>query len=214
MKLRALTIVLLLLSSTAAAETWDGRWGLGLGGGTWKQFGGNNDYSNFAPATGAQLRYGVSDALTLDIALRYGWTRVGVPWPDQKAGFTFDSWTALYTRILQPSLGTTYRLSSTGAWRPWVSAGFGVTQWSIRDLTDESTPPLWPGGESVVVLNEDGFPSSGEDWNATLIAGLGSEFVLGSRWSVDLATRLHYWIGQDIDSVGLSSQFSIVFWYY
>lgn len=204
MKFRWLAIALVLVTSTASAETWDGRWGIGLHGGTWKQFGGNADYSNFGPATGIRISRGVSDAVTLDLGFRYGWTRPGAKSINDEAGLTFDSVTPLHTRILQPSLSTTIRFVSEGTWRPWISGGVGFTRWDVRNLPGEKAG-IWPSGEGVRVRDEDGETHDGHDLNATFSAGLGTEIVASEHWSFDVGARAHYLVSQDLDSVGLSS---------
>lgn len=124
--------VLLLTVATAQAQTWEGRWGVAVHGGLWKQIGGDADYSNAGPLAGLQLRRGLSDALTLDLGLRYGWTRPGVASLDEDAGLTLSAEGDLYTRIWQPNVGATYRLVQEGTWRPWVSAGAALTRWDVR----------------------------------------------------------------------------------
>ncbi len=206
MKRWLMTMMVLTLSAGMVhAETWDGRWGLGLEGGVWKQIHGDHDYSNVDQFAGIKLRHGLSEAWTLDLGFKYGWTRPGVATIGEDAGFTFDSGAGLYTRIWQPSLTGTYRLVTDGTWRPWVSFGAGVTRWDVRDLRAEESVGLWPDGVGREVYDEDGTLVNGHGVNVTAIVGLGTEIVASNHWSFDLGVRYNYLLGQDKDSVGMSS---------
>jgi len=198
-------LVLTLAAGFAAAETWDGRWGLGLEAGVWKQIHGDNDYSNVDQVSGLKLRYGLSDAWTLDLGMKYGWTRPGVGVPGEDAGLSFDTGAGLYTRVWQPSLSGTYRLIPDGTWRPWVSLGAGITRWDVRDLRAEDSVGLWPDGVGRDVYNEDGEQVNGHGVNITAILGVGTEIVASEHWSFDLGVRYNYLLGQDNDMVGMSS---------
>ena len=118
--------MLTFVTGAALAQGWDGRWGVGLESGVWKQVGGDNDYSNMDQFTGLKLRYGLDSRWTVDMGLTYGWTRPGVGTPGEDAGFSFDTGAGLYTRIWQPSVTGTYRFVEDGTWRPWGSIGAGV----------------------------------------------------------------------------------------
>ncbi|MBD3220462.1 OmpA family protein [bacterium] len=197
--------VTMLVVGSVQADTWNDRWGVGLEGGLWKQIHGDHDYSNVDQFVGLKLRHGLSEAWTLDIGVKFGTTRPGVETPGDDAGFTLDSGAGLHTRIWQPSLTGTYRLVQDGTWRPWVSAGAGVTSWKIRDARDESDVGLWPDGEDMVVSDEDGLPVAGDGVNVTAILGVGTEIVASDHWSFDLGVRYNYLFGQDKDSVGMSA---------
>ncbi|MEZ4388889.1 MAG: OmpA family protein [Candidatus Krumholzibacteriia bacterium] len=197
-------IVLAVGAGLVQAETWDGRWGLGLEAGVWKQIHGDHDYSNVDQYTALKLRYGLDAHWTLDMGLQYGWTRPGVAIAGEDAGFSFDSGAGLYTRIWQPNLTGTYRLATDGTWRPWVSLGAGVTRWDIRDLRGEESVGLWPDGVGRRVYDEDGVQVDGSGVNVTAILGLGTEIAAAHR-SFDLGVRYNYLLGQTTDSVGLSS---------
>ncbi len=194
-----------LLALPAASQDRDGRWGLNLEGGVWKQMGGDHDYSNLDQVTGLKLRYGLDPRWSLDLGMTYGWTRPGVGTPGEDAGFSFDTGAGLYTRIWQPSLTGTYRFIGEGTWRPWVSLGAGMTRWDVRDLRGEDSVGLWPDGEAVRVYDEDGERTDGHGVNVTGILGLGTEIVASDNWSFDLGVKYHLLLGQDKDSVGLSS---------
>jgi outer membrane protein OmpA-like peptidoglycan-associated protein/opacity protein-like surface antigen len=195
----------LLLALPAAAQERDGRWALGLEGGVWKQIGGDHDYGNLDQVTGLRLLRGVGPRWTLDLGLTYGWTRPGVGVRGEDAGWSFDTGAGLYTRIWQPSLSGRYHLTEGGTWRPWVSLGAGVTRWDVRDLRGEDSIGLWPDGDGVRVRDEDGDLVDGHGVDVTAILGLGTELAAGDHWSFDLAVRYHWLLGQDTDSVGLSS---------
>ena len=200
-----LTALLAILAGTAAAEGWDERWGLGLEGGIWKQKGGDRDYSNVDQFTSLKLRYGLAAAWSLDLSFKYGWFRPGVDQPGQDAGFTFDSGAGLYTRTWQPSLSGTYRFITGGTWRPWGSVGAGITRWDVRDLRNGESPGLWPDGIGMEVYDNDGNLVSGHGVNFTAILGLGTEIVVGDNWSFDVGIRYDFLLGQNTDSVGMSS---------
>lgn len=195
---------LLLLTTVAPAETVDNRWTVGIHGGAWKQLGGNVDYGNLGPAAGLRLDYGLSDALSIGVGFAYGWTRPGVSMLDEKAGFTFSSETALYTRIWQPSLQARYRFATEGRWRPWVSGGLGVTRWDILDQSNDDAG-VWPSGPRVQVRDEDGTTVDGHGVDMTATIGLGTELAVGNHWSFDAGVRFHAWLVNDTDSVGLSA---------
>ncbi len=197
--------MLTFVTGAALAQGWDGRWGVGLESGVWKQMGGDNDYSNMDQFTGLKLRYGLDSRWTVDMGLTYGWTRPGVGTPGEDAGFSFDTGAGLYTRIWQPSVTGTYRFVEDGTWRPWGSIGAGVTRWDVRDLRGEESVGLWPDGDAVRVYDEDGAMQDGHGANVTAILGLGTEIVAGRNVSFDLGVRYHFLLGQDNDSVGMSA---------
>jgi outer membrane protein OmpA-like peptidoglycan-associated protein len=197
--------ILVLAAATTGAQDRDGRWGVGLDGGIWKQMGGDHDYSNMDQVTGLKLRYGLDPRWSLDLGMTYGWTRPGVGTPGEDAGFSFDTGAGLYTRIWQPSLTGTYRFLPEGTWRPWASLGAGLTRWDVRDLRGEDSVGLWPDGEAVRVYNEDGELNDGHGVNITALLGLGTEIVASENWSFDVGVRYHLLFGQDNDSVGLSA---------
>jgi outer membrane protein OmpA-like peptidoglycan-associated protein len=197
-------VVVLLAAGFAGADTWDGRWGLGLETGVWKQIHGDHDYSNVDQFTGIKLRHGLSEAWTLDFGFHYGWTRPGVGIRGEDAGLSFDTGAGLYTRIWRPSFTGTYRFVQDGTWRPWTSLGAGLTRWDVRDLRGEDVG-LWPDGQGRVVYDEDGVQVDGHGVNLTTSVGLGTEIVASENWSFDLGVRYHYLLGQDKDSVGLST---------
>ena len=139
-----LTTLVIMIAAGAAAddEYLDGRWGLGLEGGWWKQIHGDHDYSNLDQFGTLKLRHGLSPRWSLDLGLKYGLLRPGVDTPGQDAGFTFDSGAGLYTRIWQPALTATYRLAES-AWYVhllyflftgilWVVPAMFVIRWMER----------------------------------------------------------------------------------
>lgn len=200
----ALVLVLVAFASAASAETVEDRWTLGVHGGTWKQVGGDADYGNFGPAAGLRLGYGMSDKLSIDFGFAAGWTRPGVASITEEAGITFSSETDLYTRIWQPSLSLRYRFVPDGTWRPWFTAGLGMTAWDVLDQSNDDAG-LWPSGPNADVRDEDGATVEGSRKEFTGIVGLGTEIALSDHWSFDLGARFHYWFGNERDSVGLSS---------
>ena len=193
-----------LIASPASGDTVADRWTLGLHVGTWKQVGGEADYSNFGPATGLRFGYGLSDHLSVDLGFAAGWTRPGVGRIDEEAGITFSSETDLYTRIWQPSLTLRYRFVPDGRWRPWASVGLGATRWDVLDQSGDD-PGLWPTGPASRVRDEDGAAADGFRVEFTSTFGLGTEIAVNDHWSFDLGVRFHYWFGNDRDSVGLST---------
>ena len=200
-----LVLGLVSIASIAVADTVADRWTLGVHGGTWKQVGGDADYSNFGPATGLRFGYGLTEALSVDFGFAAGWTRPGVGRIDEEAGVTFSSETDLYTRVWQPSLSLRYRFVPDGSWRPWFSAGLGATRWDVLDQSDDD-PGLWPTGPASVVRDENGVDANGYRVEFTSTFGLGTEIAVDDHWSFDLGVRFHYWwLGNDRDSVGLST---------
>jgi len=201
----SVALLALVIASAGTAQDRTGRFGLGLEGGVWKQMGGDHDYSNLDQVTALKLRYGLDPRWSLDLGMTYGWTRPGVGTRGEDAGFSFDTGAGFYTRIWQPSLTGTYRFLEAGTWRPWASLGAGVMRWDVRDLRGEDSVGLWPDGEAVRVYDEDGNEVDGHGVNITAVLGLGTEIVASDNWSFDLGVRYHVLLGQDRDSVGMSS---------
>ena len=199
-----LVLGLLLIATNASAESVRERWTLGFHVGTWKQVGGDADYSNFGPATGLRFGYGLTDALSVDLGFAAGWTRPGVGRIDEDFFFNDTATTEIYTRIWQPSLTLRYRFVPEGRWRPWASLGLGATRWDVLDQSDDD-PGLWPTGPASRVRDEDGAEADGYRVEFTSTLGLGTEITANEHWAFDLGVRFHYWFGNDRDSVGLST---------
>jgi outer membrane protein OmpA-like peptidoglycan-associated protein/opacity protein-like surface antigen len=190
--------------SPAAAEELEGRWGVQLEGGMWKLVEGYWDHSNVDKFTGMSIRRGLSPRWIAELSYRYGAVRPGVESPTDDAGWTTDHFGTLATEIHNPSLTMTYMLRSSGAVRPFVGAGLGVTSWRV--IETDSDPEFFPSGITVLGYGNDSDEyQSLKDTNLAIATELGLEFFLSDAFSLRLGGRYHILTGNDLDNVGYSS---------
>ncbi len=205
-KLLMIGLLIAVAAGPASAQIDDGgRWGLGVEYGAWKMIGGEHDYSTREDFGAFYVRKGLSPAISLDLGFKFGSFRPGAETQGDDVGSSSDATAPLHTRTWQPNLSVIYHIVPTGHLRPWVSGGVGVTRWDVLDTSNEESVGLWPDGEFMQVLDEDGATVEGHGVNVTAILGIGLDYAFTDHVSVGLALRTNVLFGQDRDNIGLST---------
>lgn len=200
---RSILMLVSFLTLVSTSEASTRQWSLGAHLGTWKPIGGGADLGNLGPVLSLDGGYSVHDWASIHFGIRYGWTRPGTLNPNESAGFTFRSETDLYTRVWQPYLTIVTYLADEGRWKPWVSAGIGVTRWDIRDPGESGWSP-WPSGSGIRVRSEGGALVDGHGVHLTTTLGVGVNYAIDDAWALDWGICFHSLLDQRVDFVGLS----------
>jgi outer membrane protein OmpA-like peptidoglycan-associated protein/outer membrane protein W len=204
-RLLMLGLLIAVAAGPASAQIDDaGRWGLGLEYGAWKMIGGDHDYSTREDFGAFHIRRGLSPAISMDLGFKFGSFRPGAAVPGEDVEFESDATSPLHTRTWQPALTFIYHIVPDGHWRPWVSAGVGVTRWDVLDTSGEESIGWWPEGDSGRVFNEDGESVEGHGVNVTALLGIGLDYAFSDNWSVGFAARTNVLFNQDRDNIGLA----------
>jgi len=207
--MRKVTLAVLLLScllwTPATAEDLSGRFGLGIEGGVMKLIHGDNDYSNVDEFVGLRLRYGLSQNWVLNFSSKTGWVRPGVENPEDKAGFSFDSFSRYYTTIHNPEFGVQWRIAPQSSFDPYLGLAAGVVIWDVHDQSGIEMGNLeFPDGPTAIGYDTNGNSQELSATNFNLGFTLGFEWFISSHWGLDFGARYHYMFGNDKDNIGMS----------
>lgn len=171
--------------SRSVAQDLSQQYTIGLLAGPVKMIGGPVDRSTIEQWAGAQLGYYFDRSLAFHASVAYGWV-----YPKAISGSQFRS-VGNFKTILAPfDLQLTYRIQNTSRLRPFVSLGTGLVLWDIRKLAGEVNP--FSRGISI----------SGSQLNATLIGGMGLEFIPTPHLALSLLVNYHRLLKGDEDTIG------------
>jgi outer membrane protein OmpA-like peptidoglycan-associated protein/opacity protein-like surface antigen len=204
--MKRIALLVLVMSCVAgmamAADDNPGRWGLGVDYGIHKLLGGNHDYSNVDQFGGLHFRYGLSSHWSFDMQFKYGTVRPGA-YEGENAGFTFSAVWPYYTTMYQGLVGARYYFSPESTLKPYATGHLGAIDWKVRDETANTGSPGWfPSGPVVDGYTNSWEPTSLESMNLTTTLGLGLEWFLSEKISLDLAARYTFIIDNSIDNIG------------
>ena len=211
----AFGFLLLVRAPGASAADYSNWIGVYAGGGLGLYTGGNLDHSDSGPLLAGGIRFGWRQKLDVVAALRYG-TFSATVLPDSFApvvgpgGAVTDSMRvdlAYYNQTTQFDLGVLYSFRPGEKWTPQAMGGVGYTFWQVADLTGKSTG-LFADGPVLHGFKDDGFDEVLSSNNLNLYFGLGVEFEVLPRTSVQLGGRIDYLVAQHIDNTGASAGYN------
>ncbi len=207
--LAGMSVLCLLTTPLAAQEDYATRNGLTLGGGYGKYTGGNLDHTDLGPLLQAALRLGWKRHLDLSLGLRYG-SFAATQLPDSSVtdagGNVVPVTLQYYNQTTQVDFGLVYNWNPEARWTPIVFGGAGVSFWDVVDLTNKSTG-LFASGDVPLGYKNDGTPEILSDGNVHLDFGLGVEFEVYRRTSVQVGGRIDCLLSQNKDNTGASAAF-------
>jgi hypothetical protein len=111
-----------------------------------------------------------------------------------------------HNQTTQFDLGIVYSFRPGEKWTPQGFLGAGYTFWQVADLTGKSTG-LFADGPVLKGFKRDGFDEVLSENNLNLYAGLGGEFEVMRRTSVQVGARVDYLVSQDVDNTGASAAY-------
>ncbi|MDZ7317510.1 MAG: OmpA family protein [candidate division KSB1 bacterium] len=184
---RAAVVILFWVTclNWSMAQDLSDHYTIGLLGGPVKMIGGAVDRSTIEQWAGAHLGYYFDRSLALHASVAYGWV-----YPKAISGSQFEPVGNFKTILAPVDLHLTYRLPNNSRLRPFVSLGTGLILWDIRRLSGELD--LFSRGVSV----------SGSQINATLIGGMGFEFIPSPHLALSLLVNYHRLLKGDEDTIG------------
>ncbi|MFQ5600440.1 MAG: OmpA family protein [Candidatus Krumholzibacteriia bacterium] len=180
----------------AAQEDYSNRIGVFLGGGYAKYVGSDIDHSELSPILLGGVRVGWRRHIDITGAIRYGsFDAVDLP----------DTDLLLSNQTTQLEFGVLYSHDADASWTPQAVVGAGITYWNVFDLTDQSSQGLFADGPPVRGFKEDGHRARLQDTNFNLFFGLGAEFGIFGRTSLQVGGRIDWLPKQETDNTGASS---------
>ena len=198
-----LIALLVLIAMPAAADSLEGRTGIGGQIGIQKLVGGDHDYSNVDQNISLWLRHGFSPRWSGELGAHYGWVRPGAL-RDEDAGFTFDSVHAFYTTMLTGFAGVRYHLAPESGFRPYLGGRLGLMNWQVRD-ENAGDFGKFPGGPTVSGFDDAGNAALLEGTNLLATFTLGAEFFLSRSFALEAGARYSFIWGNDKDNIGSSA---------
>ncbi|HER00705.1 MAG TPA: OmpA family protein [candidate division Zixibacteria bacterium] len=170
--------VMFLFTAGAVANETTGALGLGVRGGGYF-IGGEWNVNLFG---GAELNVGLHKNFALGLLGTYGRTDgagLDLTSEDLPQLIEYDDSLKITHYIIE--LAGTYYISPETAWRPYLTAGAGVTFWRVDDQD----------GNTVQVPDLNDQPFDYEDQQLTVMFGAGMEYFLSDHFSIGAATRYH-----------------------
>jgi len=182
-----LVLLFLLMSfHFLPAQDLSGRFGLGFFGSAVKMVGGDVDRSTIDQWAGLRLKYGYTPTLAFDANIGYGWIYARDP-----EGSQFESTGGFKTLLFPLNANLIIHTLPYSKQRPFISLGFGITQWEIRKTSGDNS--LCYQGESV----------DGSHLNATVLAGFGFEFFVNENITAEIVFKYHRLLKGNEDTIGL-----------
>jgi len=200
----ALVFLTLLLAAPAAADSIEGRTGIGAQFGINKLVGGDRDYSNADQNFGFWMRHGFSPRWSFEALVNYGTNRPGALMGED-AGWTFDSVHAFYTTMYSGSAGARLHFAPDSAIGPYALGRFGFMNWKVRDENGNTDVGMFPGGPTVSGFDKDGNAVLLEDTNLIATFGLGVEWFISDSFSMDLGGSYTMLFDNKLDNIGTSA---------
>jgi len=202
-----LGVVCCLLSCTVVhADNLVDRTGLGAEFGLNKLVGGRSDYSNIDQFFTLYGQRGLSERITLELALQYGWVRPGSETRGEAAGWSFSSGGGLYTVMWHPRVGCFYHLKPRSRLSPFGGASLGLLSWSVKDLNGLGGAGLFPDGQTAEGYDTSGAEGSLSGTNLTLGLTLGVQYFVSPSRAFTFGARYRLLAGGDLDNIGYSSK--------
>ncbi|MBN1894465.1 OmpA family protein [bacterium] len=169
------------------AQHSEGKTGIGLSASGIKLIGGSSDASLINYMAGTTLKYSFSEWITTELFAGLGWVRPRTP----ESHFTVKGG---YRTYLYPfSAILRYNCCPLEKWNPYIGCGIGMLHWNLRDVS---------GGDDWFPMPESGKSVSGNQYNFTLAAKVGTEYFMSDQWGLDAALQFTLMTDQNLDNIG------------
>ncbi|HEX9970723.1 MAG TPA: OmpA family protein [bacterium] len=177
--------IIIFGSSKSFSQDLSESFGIGVFAGPVKMIGGQCDHSTVDQWGGVTISYNLDQSLAFNASLAYGWV-----YPRAAGGSYFES-AGGYKTLLNPfEMNLVYKLLPQSRIRPMFSFGTGIMLWDIRKLGKGAT--TFSRGVSV----------NGSQLNASLIGGVGVDFLLYQRFVLNLMVNYHRLLKGEEDTIG------------
>lgn len=173
----AIVLAFLFTASAFSAET-TGSVGMGVRGGGYF-LGGEWNANIFG---GAEINFGIHKNFSIGLLGTYGRTDgagLDLTSADLPQLISKDDDLKITHRIIE-MVGNFY-LSPEKEWRPFITAGIGITSWKVTDQA----------GDKVMVPDLNGNLFKFQDQQLSLVFGAGMEYFLVDQFSIGAAVRYH-----------------------
>ena len=174
--------------------------GLGINVGMMKPTGCDNDFSDTGLTAGIQVSKPINDMFWIALDYRHGETQNATAVDEVNIPDRFAAWgepDEFRTIWNTAALSAIWNIMPEEKFRPFVSAGLGMTFWQVQDWRDDQ-------GDVPVGYDNDGEQGKLRGENLTGILGAGIEFFTSDRLALGLGARYSYLFKQKYDNVGLS----------
>ena len=189
----ALVLFLLLMFETSSANVWENRWGGGGATMLYKMWGGVKDRSSLSYNMSFEARYGVLPYLQIGADFGYGSFK-----PSMLGTSTVAEMGAPFRTFVMP-LNITFKATPLHKHihkiKPYALLGAGFLFWELRNVE----------GMDGNIFSKSGFKWGdriSRETNLGMAYGVGFEWFIIDRFSVDLQARNTHYLGKMLDNVG------------
>ncbi len=176
---------LLSFNNNSAAQDISGRFGIGVIGSSVKMIGGQIDRSTIDQWAGIQLNYSYSPSVNFNTCFAYGWV-----YPKDPDGSYFKAVGKYKTLLFPFNINFVYHFLPSSNVRPYFSLGTGFIVWDIRQM-----------GQNISTFSR-GKSLKGSQLNATIIGGMGCEFLLSENYAFHILFNYHRLLKGNEDTIG------------
>lgn len=186
MKQRLLFVlgVIFCMTSGLTSQTWDKRIAVGAHTNIFKFWGGMYNRSTISSMIGLNAHYGIRPNVQVGLEFAYGSFR------PSEFGKVFPKEDDKDFRTTAIPISVTVQATPfyNDIVKPYGLLGVGALFWNLKNI-DENSPNY---GESV----------HGQQANATVLAGVGIEWLFATSWALDLRAQNTFLLNQKLDNTG------------
>lgn len=192
-----------LLVGLASGQALTDNLAIGVALGVMQPSGGDESYEDMGLTFGLRMSKPLTENWSVMLDYHHGETESGEP-PELVTGDRFFTWGAtdyLKTNWNYIGLKAVYGFGGDGDFTPYVSAGLGMTMWSVQDWREGvSSPGSVPEG-----YDTDGKRGRLSATNLTASLGAGFEYFMSEKMSLDVGANYGFLLQQDLDNIGFSA---------
>ena len=177
---------MIFLNLEAFSQDLSDSFGIGLFAGPVKMIGGECDRSTIEQWGGMTIAYNLDRSLAFNACFAYGWVH-----PKAEGQTSHFKSGGVYKTLLYPfEINLVYKFLPQSKIRPLFSFGTGIMVWDIRKI-----------GAGATTFSR-GVTVNGSQFNASVIGGVGVDFLVYQRFVLNLMVNYHRLMKGDEDTIG------------